>query len=618
MRTPTPEQQLVIDNDSRVRVVRAAPGSGKTWLVAEIIRRELEHWDRNRGGIAALSFTRVGGEEIRHAVGSELVHPHFVGTLDAFLFRYVVRPFLQQACSWAAHPRIIPAEWSPEYWSRPPAGINFIFPYRNGTKTTPYNAFSACFVGESKGIVLIGYPPPFQSGLRILDESIAQPLRRVKKQLWTKLGWLTHSDAAFLAALILADVKAGPTVLAELTRRFPFVMVDELQDTGWFLGQSVKSILAVETTRGLLVGDPDQAIYEFNGARPDLFDRFAEIAGAVELTLGTTQRCGDAVCRVADQLSQTGRTIQSNATRSGRAFLLRYTDVRDDMTRLRQHLSPEMDAKRIRMIARHHSTITAVVGRPPNEPVKLGSPPLNHMQRAVSLFRTARQANALAAAKAAIELAVFGNEGCEDGELAQHGVEPGEWKQLVVECLLRANEEVAGESLYDWGVRTAKATQERLKLFVERFQSRIDVPAIRKPQCKHKETERSGFLFKPQSMAQTGPSIPIQTVHAVKGETHDTTVFICPPLRRNDRCPSTVWWSEDSADLEERRIAYVAVTRTQGNLILCVCEQTWERLRSERPGFVELFECGTIDKFIMRAIPNRALRAPREFGERIP
>ena len=610
MRTPTPEQQAVIADASRVRLVRAAPGSGKTWLVAEIIRKELEHWDRNRGGIAALSFTRVGGEEIRHAIGSDLVHPHFVGTLDAFLFRYVVRPFLQQACPGAARPRLIPAEWSPEQWSKPPAGVEFIVLHGTGKRKAPYNAFSACFVGENEGRMCLGYPEAFRSGLRILDDSIAQPILHTKKKLWTKLGWLTHSDAAFLAALILADVKAGPTVLAELTRRFPFVIVDELQDTGWFLGQSLKSILAVATTRGLLVGDPDQAIYEFNGARPDLFDGFAEIAGAVELTLGTTLRCGSAVCRVADQLSQTGRTIQPNEGQSGRALLLRYADVRGDITRLRQHLSSEMDAKRIRMIARHHSTITAVVGRPPNEPVKLGSPPLNHMQRAVSLFRAARQANALAAAKASVGLAVFGNDGCEDSELAQCGVEPGEWKQLVVECLLRANEEVTGESLYDWGVRTAEAIQERLKLFVERSQNRIEVPTIKKPQCKHKETERSGFLFKPQSVAQTGPSIPIQTVHAVKGETHDTTVFICPPLRRNDRCPSAVWWSENSADLEERRIAYVAVTRTQGDLIVCVCEQTWERLRSERPGFVELFESGTIDQLISRTIPGTVSETP--------
>src|SRR5688572_10931479 len=96
MRTPTIEQQEVINSRTRIRVVRAAPGSGKTWLVAELIRDELSRWPTRSNGIAALSFTRVGGDEIRKATGQELGHPHFVGTIDAFLFRYVIRPFLQK------------------------------------------------------------------------------------------------------------------------------------------------------------------------------------------------------------------------------------------------------------------------------------------------------------------------------------------------------------------------------------------------------------------------------------------------------------------------------------------------------------------------------------------
>ena len=81
MSTPTTEQQTIIDSQARVRVVRAVPGSGKTWLVADLIKKELAHWQPNHGGIAALSFTRVGGEEIRRAVGYELHHPHFVAQL---------------------------------------------------------------------------------------------------------------------------------------------------------------------------------------------------------------------------------------------------------------------------------------------------------------------------------------------------------------------------------------------------------------------------------------------------------------------------------------------------------------------------------------------------------
>ncbi len=598
MRTPTLEQQRVIDNPSRVRLVRAAPGSGKTWLVAEIIRRELANWNPNQGGIAALSFTRVGGEEIRRAIESEIVHPHFVGTLDSFLFRYVVRPYLQQACPGAARPRLVPAEWCPEEWSKPPAGIKFNVRHGGGKGAT-YNAFKARFIGEESGQIRLGYPEAFGSGLRVLDGPVTQSILGVKKQLWSKLGWLTHSDAAFLAALILANTAVGSTVLAELTRRFSFIVVDELQDTGWFLGQSMKSILSVGSTRGILVGDPDQAIYEFNGARPDLFDGFSEITDAKELPLNMTRRCGAAICRVAEQLSETGRVIQPAIDRLGRAVLLRYTDLSRDIARLRRHLGTQPGTTCIRMIARDRKTIAAIAGKEAaREPLKLGSAPLNHMQRAVTLFRTARQAQALAAARAALELVVFGSEGREEVDLFAYGIRSEEWKKCAVECLLSANEELVGESLYDWGLRVADVIRRGVDAFATRSPIPLDIPAIRKPKSKHKTEERSGFLFKAESVVQAAQSVPLQTVHAVKGETHDMTVLVCPPPRRAARCPSAVWWSEDVGDKEERRIAYVAATRTRGDLILCVCEETWVRLRTRRPAFVALCECLTVDSFL--------------------
>ena len=113
MNAPTTEQQAVFDSKARVRVVQAVPGSGKTWLVANLIKKELAQRHSEYGGIAALSFTRVGGEEIRRAVGYDLCHPNFVGTLDSFLFRFVVRPFLKQVFPKYAVPRLIPAEWEP-------------------------------------------------------------------------------------------------------------------------------------------------------------------------------------------------------------------------------------------------------------------------------------------------------------------------------------------------------------------------------------------------------------------------------------------------------------------------------------------------------------------------
>ena len=118
MREPTAEQQAVLECEARIRVIRAVPGSGKTWLVAEYIRREIGSWSSATCGIAAMSFTRVGGDEIRRAVGRELGHPHYVGTIDAFLYRYVIRPFLAKVRPDIRSPHLIPADWSPSSWGK--------------------------------------------------------------------------------------------------------------------------------------------------------------------------------------------------------------------------------------------------------------------------------------------------------------------------------------------------------------------------------------------------------------------------------------------------------------------------------------------------------------------
>jgi superfamily I DNA/RNA helicase len=87
--------------------------------------------------------------------------------------------------------------------------------------------------------------------------------------------------------------------------------------------------------------------------------------------------------------------------------------------------------------------------------------------------------------------------------------------------------------------------------------------------------------------------IQVQTVHGVKGETHDITIFVCPPMTAA-HCPSTVWWSTSDKDREEKRIAYVAMTRTRGDLIFCVSQACYDRLAARHVAFVESFECMTV------------------------
>lgn len=591
--TPSTEQKVVLNNKARVRLVRAAPGSGKTWLVAELIRIELE--ERRKDAIAALSFTRVGGEEIRRAVGHNLQHPHFVGTLDAFLFRFIVRPFWPTVFPEWTVPRLIPAEWAPKEWKKGPNNTNFTVDVGQGAAKQVFNLFNVVFLSENNEVPVIACKQWDWDSNVILEAESTKRVLEAKNKLWKKYGWVTHSDASYLAYKILCDSTYGGIIRKEVIRRFGLLIVDELQDTGWFLGKCVLSLLSVPSARGVLVGDPDQAIYEFNGARPDLFDSFKELDGVEEIPLGRTMRCCQAICTVAKHLSQSNRDIEPAPGKAGRAFLLSYGDFNRDIHKLREWLGNNRGTG-TKIVARQLKTVEKISGFTTKDAPKLGSRPLNHLHRAVNCFRQGRRVAALAAAYAALELVVFDHEGVSEKELVDKNILPLTWKRFSVETLLEANREVHNETFEIWGGRICD--------FIKKGMASVFPPdsgctcqKIRSPKTPEKLEIRQNYLIVNTTNISNDGNVPVYTVHAVKGETHDFTVLICPNSTAN-HCPSEVWWSTAATDQEERRIAYVATTRSRGDFAVCVSEQCLTRLQQKRADFVGSFQLMTIDNFI--------------------
>jgi DNA helicase-2/ATP-dependent DNA helicase PcrA len=592
MRTPTPEQQAVLVDDARVRVVRAVPGSGKTWLVAEAIRKTLDTWPKSTSGIAALSFTRVGGDEIRKAVGHDLAHPHFVGTIDAFLFRYIIRPHLCRVFPGSfVPPRIVAGEWGADNWSK-------CSPTLNATVGQGIKLFGCVFLDERQGKAVVAHKPHPTQPLRELSASDANNVKDAKRKIWKNCGLLTHSDAALWASKILAHPQHGAIVRAEVIRRFPFLVVDELQDTGHFLAKSIRSLLDEPLMRGLLVGDPDQAIYEFNGAKPDLFNAFETIAGAVTLPLSSSLRCPPAVSKAASHLKDSAGVFLPAQNRNGRALLIRYSNMAADMPKLLEAVRVDSSATLVKVVARGTATVEELTGRRANHAPSLYCRSLTHICRAVRELRQSRNVKAFAATRAALELAVFQHEGVTDEELKAAGISVHEWKAVAVRCLLKANAIPTIGTCFEWHQEAGELLDREIISFG--LNSSLDFQT-----GKLKPQKRSGW----QKLASefiptlnlggiTTHRIPAQTVHAVKGETHDVTVFVCPTTSKPIQCPSRVWWSTSEKDREEKRIAYVAMTRTCGNLIVCVSEACFTRLNNEHPEFVQSFECMSVAEYL--------------------
>jgi DNA helicase II / ATP-dependent DNA helicase PcrA len=90
------EQWCLVHADGNI-FAEACPGAGKTRaIVARFLRRTAEE---SRKGIGLLSFTTAAVDEVKARCGDRsdaLAVPHFVGTFDAFINRFITRPLYVQ------------------------------------------------------------------------------------------------------------------------------------------------------------------------------------------------------------------------------------------------------------------------------------------------------------------------------------------------------------------------------------------------------------------------------------------------------------------------------------------------------------------------------------------
>ena len=85
-------------------------------------------------------------------------------------------------------------------------------------------------------------------------------------------------------------------------QKFPYILIDEFQDINKIQYEIVK-MLAGETKNLFIVGDDDQSIYKFRGARPELMLNFPkDFENTRQVILNRNYRCGEEIVQVAEDI----------------------------------------------------------------------------------------------------------------------------------------------------------------------------------------------------------------------------------------------------------------------------------------------------------------------------
>lgn len=568
----TQQQQTVLTEleSRRLTVVRAGPGSGKTRVFVEALRRQLDGWNSARVGIAALSFTNVAHEVITRRLGGTPPPPHFVGTIDAFLLRFVVQPFAKLLGFCPQGARLLPEALARtievpriQYGAKQYESI-FGYALCAGTEATP-EAIVRNHFGNAIAV----------------SSTVSAKVLASKEREWARNGRVTHADSQYLSSRIL-KATAAEGIATLVTSRFPVILVDEVQDTGWFLGRAMLELLS-KVAKGLVVGDPDQAIFQFAGSDRALFDRLDASAGVPSLMLDESHRCSKRVCAVASALSRSGKEVRApDGAQDGRAIML----VHDDVMPL-----PAMVIERLRATVSAHDADLALLsrrrlGRPNgSEEIPWGGVS-ERICGSVTELRCGSSRSARNLLSREVSDLLLSSETPSDDEFAARGVDPAEWRICIARALLAIESTIDGESWNDWIVR-AKAVLTGVANSFGLEAKRLGTTLKKK----------IGGGDAPRGGAPPDAALPVEqksanalTIHAAKGREFEVVVVLVgKPRRPHAPCPSISWWDEDSAS-EEREVAYVACSRAKTTLCLAVHRTTYEALTKERSAFARLFE----------------------------
>jgi len=252
------EEQREVLNANGKFVLRACPGSGKTFTVTAKLEDLLSNWDSNYQGIAALSFTNVAWKEIqKNLIDNDISFrfPHFIGTLDSFINKHIFLPFGHLVIGCDNRPELVGEPYGT--WS-----------YIRGRGARAYYQYFDIFSFDINGnIIQVTDTRDCCFGAKWQGTKHETHILNAKNEL-NKQGYANQSDANFFALKVL---ETFPEIGKSLIKRFPYFIIDEAQDTTEIQMAIIDKLVEQGLEKIILIGDPDQSIYEWNFARPELF-----------------------------------------------------------------------------------------------------------------------------------------------------------------------------------------------------------------------------------------------------------------------------------------------------------------------------------------------------------
>ena len=253
-------QLQAINYNEGPMLVLAGPGSGKTLVITKRTRNLIEAYGVNPRDILVITFTKAAASEMKerfHKLTKGTGKGVSFGTFHAIFFT-----ILKYAYNFNGS-NIIREDQRYQLFREIIGQLNMDV---DDEKDVIQNMMSEISAVKGERMDLVHY-----HSINFSDDDFAKIYSLYEKGL-RETNLIDFDDMLLLCYELLAE---RPDILSQWQKRFRYILIDEFQDINQVQYDIIK-MLAKPENNLFIVGDDDQSIYRFRGAKPEIMRQFTK------------------------------------------------------------------------------------------------------------------------------------------------------------------------------------------------------------------------------------------------------------------------------------------------------------------------------------------------------
>ena len=302
--------------------VAACPGSGKTTVLLAKLKLLADRMPLKKGsGVCVLSHTNVAVNEIKTKLSNYadllMSYPNYVGTIQSFIDQFVTKPYLKQKTDagiqvvedsvYAQH--LYKLLWKDRSPNSPYQKLRYFIKcnVKNGSGQYDNEINYVENLYQKDGALYVSKQKKPLAGA---NSPSAKQYESAIQELLVSEGLIRYNDAYQYAVESISELSTEYTHL--FSRRFQYVFIDEYQDCNQMQRDALDKLFNQNECCVFHIGDSDQAIY--NSENSEIEDWKP---GTSCLSMASSNRYGQEIADILTNLRTDKKVINASLGETG-------------------------------------------------------------------------------------------------------------------------------------------------------------------------------------------------------------------------------------------------------------------------------------------------------------